>query len=99
MTVNSTPGAAKAISYEVILSPRVENARQPQLTPKREGILTRQDIDEKIAAAESRRKVRNKIQLINDSQSGTELKYYKTHFIWNGLDRSISSKLFFLEVQ
>ena len=90
MTANSTPGAAKAISYEVILSPRVENARQPQLTPKREGILTRQDIDEKIAAAESRRKVRNKIQLINDSQSRTKLTCYKTHFIWNGLGSSVS---------
>ena len=60
-SVNHTPGAAKAISYEVILSPRVQNARQPQLTPKKEGILTRQDIDEKIAAAEKRRKVRTKL--------------------------------------
>jgi hypothetical protein len=61
---SSTPGAATAISYEVILSPRVENARQPQLTPKRQEILTRQDIDEKIAAAEKRRKVRINIELV-----------------------------------
>ncbi|XP_028393853.1 trichoplein keratin filament-binding protein-like [Dendronephthya gigantea] len=57
-SVTSTPGTAKAISYEVILSPRVQNARQPQLTPKREGMLTRQDIDEKLVAAERRRKMR-----------------------------------------
>lgn len=53
----SSPGTAKFVSYEVILSPRVQNAREPQLTPKRQRVLTRQDIDDKIAAAERRRKV------------------------------------------
>ena len=41
----------------MILTPKVENAKMPQLTPKRTGVVTRKDIDEKLEAAERRRKV------------------------------------------
>lgn len=44
------------MAYEVIFSPKVENARKPRLTPRR-GKENKQQIEEKMKAAEKRRKV------------------------------------------
>ena len=62
--VEGSPNA-QCVSFEVILSPRVENAKIPQLTPKRTGIVTRQAFDEKLETAERRRKVKNNYPTFN----------------------------------
>lgn len=47
------------MAYEVIFSPKVENARKPRLTPIRaKETLNKQQIEEKMKAAEKRRKVK-----------------------------------------
>ena len=45
------------MAFEVMLSPGVENARKPRLTP-RKGNLSKQRLEEKQQIAEKNRKVR-----------------------------------------
>ena len=51
------------MAYEVIFSPKLENARKPRLTPRR-GKENKQQIEEKMKAAEKRRKVEIKVYVL-----------------------------------
>lgn len=60
--------ASNNVSFVVLLSPSVENARKPRITP-RKGIkenLDKQQLEEKQKAAEERRKVGIVIWLVED---------------------------------
>lgn len=50
--------SGNGVAYDLILSPKVENARKPRLTPQR-GKENKEQLEEKMTAAEMRKKVGN----------------------------------------
>lgn len=56
--------SSNSVAFEVIFSPGVENARKPRLTPRKgKENLNKQQLEEKMKAAEKRRKVGNSSML------------------------------------
>lgn len=50
--------SSNSVAFEVVFSPGVENARKPRLTPRKgKDSLNKQQLDEKMKAAEKRRTV------------------------------------------
>ena len=50
--------SGNGVAYDLILSPKVENARKPRLTPLK-GKENKEELEEKMTAAEMRKKVGN----------------------------------------
>ena len=56
--------SSNSVAFEVVFSPGVENARKPQLTPRKgKESLSKQQLEEKMKAAEKRRTVGNSSML------------------------------------
>ena len=49
---------SNGVAFEVIISPGRENARKPNVTPKKKENLSKEELDERMEAAKIRRNVR-----------------------------------------